>query len=292
MMLLWRGTCGQRRVVTNLLTPRFGASTSGGALQLASPKVWCQQQNDLVRFPQPMSASQGHLRCFSDDEKTKKSDRPLSTYCEITKHDMEHVLFSFGFERNKDLKYGELVYDRWFKVEEVDVVIRVFSSIVESSWEANGGGSSRASGEDRIRIVILRKVTGTHMLLPLRESKQNNRIKTWEKNLSKTLTESISYVEALSKCHGCDDGILTPRTTEDGKRQFLACRSCKNTADIETGPRCPQCSAAMVERSQRKDPNQKFWGCVQYPRCKGTMAINVIPDEVRTLPRSAEKLNS
>jgi hypothetical protein len=36
-------------------------------------------------------------------------------------------------------------------------------------------------------------------------------------------------------------------------------------------PNCPQCSAPMVLRTVKTGPNQggKFWGCPNYPRCRG-----------------------
>lgn len=38
-----------------------------------------------------------------------------------------------------------------------------------------------------------------------------------------------------------------------------------------TGPYCPDCQSPMVIRTNRKgfNPGSKFWGCTQYPRCKG-----------------------
>lgn len=32
---------------------------------------------------------------------------------------------------------------------------------------------------------------------------------------------------------------------------------------------CPDCGGKMIERTNRQTGN-KFWGCVAYPRCKGT----------------------
>ena len=39
-----------------------------------------------------------------------------------------------------------------------------------------------------------------------------------------------------------------------------------------TAPACPTCGAPMVERRARKGPSagQSFWGCSDYPRCRGT----------------------
>jgi ssDNA-binding Zn-finger/Zn-ribbon topoisomerase 1 len=37
--------------------------------------------------------------------------------------------------------------------------------------------------------------------------------------------------------------------------------------DIPTPPSCPLCSLPMARRN---GPSGPFWGCHQYPRCKGT----------------------
>jgi restriction system protein len=40
-------------------------------------------------------------------------------------------------------------------------------------------------------------------------------------------------------------------------------------------PSCPKCGAAMIEREAKKGEfiGQHFWGCRQYPRCKGVVPI-------------------
>ena len=37
-------------------------------------------------------------------------------------------------------------------------------------------------------------------------------------------------------------------------------------------PSCPRCDAAMYERFNRQT-SRMFWGCINYPRCKGTRSI-------------------
>jgi ssDNA-binding Zn-finger/Zn-ribbon topoisomerase 1 len=39
--------------------------------------------------------------------------------------------------------------------------------------------------------------------------------------------------------------------------------------DPVQSPRCPRCGADMVERFRWRDGNL-FWGCSQYPSCRGT----------------------
>ena len=43
-------------------------------------------------------------------------------------------------------------------------------------------------------------------------------------------------------------------------------------AEKNSGRSCPGCGAHMVMREAKKGPNagNKFWGCTNYPRCKGT----------------------
>ena len=43
----------------------------------------------------------------------------------------------------------------------------------------------------------------------------------------------------------------------------------------EAAPQCPKCSGAMVLRTVRKGSaaGQKFWGCADYPACRGTRRI-------------------
>ena len=49
--------------------------------------------------------------------------------------------------------------------------------------------------------------------------------------------------------------------------------STSSTANAE--PICPQCGNSMVKRVARKGSNsgKNFWGCVEFPRCRGVRAI-------------------
>ena len=39
--------------------------------------------------------------------------------------------------------------------------------------------------------------------------------------------------------------------------------------------RCPQCGHPMVLRTAQRGPQvgQQFWGCSQFPRCRGTLPV-------------------
>jgi ssDNA-binding Zn-finger/Zn-ribbon topoisomerase 1 len=34
--------------------------------------------------------------------------------------------------------------------------------------------------------------------------------------------------------------------------------------------KCPECDGPMVSRVTRTEPPRRFWGCRQFPSCKGT----------------------
>lgn len=37
--------------------------------------------------------------------------------------------------------------------------------------------------------------------------------------------------------------------------------------------KCPDCGGPMVSRLNRKE-NSRFWGCKDFPKCKGTRDVN------------------
>jgi len=49
-----------------------------------------------------------------------------------------------------------------------------------------------------------------------------------------------------------------------------------NSKSVNSTPMCPVCSSPMVMRSAKKGSNagNAFWGCSNYPRCKGTRAAD------------------
>jgi len=47
------------------------------------------------------------------------------------------------------------------------------------------------------------------------------------------------------------------------------------TVIVSSSPKCPSCNGEMVKRKAKSGQNagNEFWGCSNYPRCKGIMAI-------------------
>ncbi len=44
---------------------------------------------------------------------------------------------------------------------------------------------------------------------------------------------------------------------------------------------CPECGGPMVSRANRRD-GTRFWGCADYPRCRGTRNTDGEAPEERT----------
>ena len=59
----------------------------------------------------------------------------------------------------------------------------------------------------------------------------------------------------------------------------------ENAADYKTTPDCPVCGKAMVQREAKKGKNSgnKFWGCTQYPKCRGVLDLEEVAEEVEEL---------
>ncbi len=70
----------------------------------------------------------------------------------------------------------------------------------------------------------------------------------------------------IEKTHGMSSNKVD-RTKKNVPESTLS------TASAE--PICPQCGNSMVKRVARKGANsgKKFWGCVEFPRCRGVRAI-------------------
>jgi restriction system protein len=65
------------------------------------------------------------------------------------------------------------------------------------------------------------------------------------------------------------DGQALVGKFSSGEEQPAA--AAKATVAAGSPPRCPKCDKPMVWRTARKGPRpgERFWGCPDYPRCKG-----------------------
>jgi len=70
---------------------------------------------------------------------------------------------------------------------------------------------------------------------------------------------------------------------------YIAKFGLKNDEKVEEGaveykanPDCPVCGKPMVPREAKKGKNEgnKFWGCTQYPKCRGVLELEELIEEV------------
>jgi len=55
--------------------------------------------------------------------------------------------------------------------------------------------------------------------------------------------------------------------------------------------KCPDCQGPMVSRLNKVN-NTRFWGCKDYPRCKGTRDVDGLSKKDRELLKNADSDNS
>ena len=68
-------------------------------------------------------------------------------------------------------------------------------------------------------------------------------------------------------------GLIRVIRSSRNRRQIQ--KSAPDTNSFETAPHCPICNALMVKRLARRGSRSgsTFWGCSNYPKCRGTRAI-------------------
>lgn len=97
-------------------------------------------------------------------------------------------------------------------------------------------------------------------------------------------TEALDYSlgKALMLINGIDLSemidVLTASKEEKTttfEEQLEASREEKEREAAEIAPLCPICSSEMIKRTAKKGRNagNKFWGCSQYPNCRGVESI-------------------
>lgn len=59
------------------------------------------------------------------------------------------------------------------------------------------------------------------------------------------------------------------------------------TVEYQMSPTCPVCNKEMVQREAKKGKNagNKFWGCSQFPKCRGVLELD---EEIRAVEVTAQ----
>ena len=77
---------------------------------------------------------------------------------------------------------------------------------------------------------------------------------------------------ALSLLRSGVESIAATRRKSAAQAKGGSAGPVMNAGAASASPACPQCGEPMVQRTARKGANagQMFWGCAQYPQCRGT----------------------
>jgi restriction system protein len=71
---------------------------------------------------------------------------------------------------------------------------------------------------------------------------------------------------------GYSEQLAAARLVERSRKNISRSESADPTDAI---PACPQCGGLMVLRTAKtgKNPGKQFWGCANYPACKGVLKL-------------------
>lgn len=179
--------------------------------------------------------------------------------------------------KDKDLQWievpvrgGELHYQVPLQAfNEIDnyVAVEINSSI---DWRS---GLSADTGENSIRAWI---ADADGSPLGNKVQKWVTRVSGWETRLADVLDKLIKMAQQINLCPTCgkiEKVFVVKKEGANRGRIFKKCCDVFVWLDEVTDktPKCPDCGHLMV---QRESQYGKFWGCRQYPICKGTRKLD------------------
>jgi hypothetical protein len=180
----------------------------------------------------------------------------MSTYVNVTETEMNSFLSVRGFQRIIIPGTTELTYAKGVTLNNIKYSLRIYSGI-------NPDGNSRGKGQDAIRVCLFIAPACPQCDLLMTLSLQLGGEKVWACTCG-----NVSNFNALK-----------PRVIGSFKRVHRVYGWRKNLEDRLSnwqdmiGPLCPSCRNPMIMRSARGNAKNKFWGCCNFPRCRGTRSI-------------------
>lgn len=197
----------------------------------------------------------------------------MSTTERFTVADFESALASSvgGHEshiRQEGYIGGELRYSYLVKeLDDDEVRISINSSITKN-------GIAAGTGENSIRAWLTDK--GGHPL-GSKTQKWVTRQPGWQTRLSKMVGELVNMAVKIESCPECGETEHVYKVRKDGENKGRYFKKCPYDhtfvwldSYIPEAPECPQCGMSMVIRDGKYG---EFWGCQQYPDCRGTRSV-------------------
>jgi DNA helicase-2/ATP-dependent DNA helicase PcrA len=177
--------------------------------------------------------------------------------------------------KGTDLKWQEVGYHG--NELHYAIPVHAFSDLdnyvaVEINSTIRENGRSAGSGEDSIR-AWLADADGQ----PLGNKVQRwvTRVPGWEIRLAAVLSKLLTMAEQINLCPTCGKIERVFIVKKDGPNKGRIFKKCcevfvwLDEVDEDT-PDCPDCGHPMVMRESKYG---KFWGCRQFPVCRGTRTL-------------------
>ena len=144
---------------------------------------------------------------------------------------------------------------------------------VEVNSTIRKDGRSAGSGEDSIRAWL---ADADGQPLGNKVQKWVTRVSGWEIRLAKVLSTLLDMAGQIGVCPTCNKIERVFIVKKDGPNQGRLFKKCcevfvwLDEVDDDT-PDCPDCGHPMVTRESKYG---KFWGCRQFPVCRGTRKLS------------------
>ena len=159
---------------------------------------------------------------------------------------MKKLRPSGGYRDTASFQTTTLIYDAtvWFCERFLDSHSRTVDQMVQAARSgrqniAEGSRASATSSQTELRLVNVARASLEELLLDYEDFLRHRRLPQW---------------------------APPKKDPSDSPNQ-------PNHSDPI--PQCPQCGAQMALRTAKtgKKAGQQFWGCTQYPDCKGTIQL-------------------
>jgi len=203
-------------------------------------------------------------------------------FTNITIDEMDDLLRPHGMEQIRLDGVKEVVYGKLIEDGDDLYQLRVFTGIE--------GTESRGCGKDAIKTILVKRDGDEEHIVG--SGKKVYRMDDWQKHLTKRVTTEVKDM-LPRKCKSC--GKHMKRVTIKARGlDFFGCSdypNCRYTEEVDgsagEGPKksdkpapevcedvkCPKCQKGMVKRSGRYGD---FYGCSQFPACRGTRKLNEV----------------
>lgn len=180
----------------------------------------------------------------------------MATYVNVTEPEMDAFLGVRGFQRLSIPGTVELTYAKGVKLGNAKYSLRIYSGI-------NPDGNSREKGQDAIRVCLFIAPACPECNFLMTPAFQLGGERVWGCTCGRIADFDTLKPRMI--------GVIKRVNRTYGWRAQLDNRI-ENWAQL-IGPLCPTCRNPMVLRSARNNAKNKFWGCCNFPNCRGTRPV-------------------